>query len=561
MATPYKHKPVAFGLPFHGLTLGAEPRNILMNPARVPGPNATDLDGPNGYDWKSRLLIPGVVGLSNKQIIYIDTAKTPYLIGFEIYQESTFVVRVIATLRTEFGVFGEARPDWNTEIFNQTVDLSDGSDASYTAVSSVPLSGAVEQDPDGRNTLLNIKGLFGSSEELDAGIRTLAGILKASITGAVNPDTGAGLSGSVTVYKTTAECSPPKSSEAYDTAATQYVSVQTAVKDVTSYANAYGNSFGAGVTGQATHERSITINTGSAPSAGVKDGNGIGAPDFTDFSTGGTGTLETQSVIHRAYYDNSGAPHAIGFRLEYDLASIQTNSFSVVSADFIYKLSYGDWSDSIPQFPDDIAGDLQEGGLVILQGGYSVDVRLIDQDETGANQRKTYITHSLMDGAIKESVEYVYRKVDESDVTRDWRLHDPHFGNYVVQDDQPWDGGTFYQGGISTPVTGEDFQAGQVDDDIIGWDNYSITSQYYEVTEWGVSTQSGIGSPPADKGFSSVSRQIIGSRFVALVRDDASESMPAHSAYGSTGADHALHIAYDPYTDTITDSDDPIGYL
>ena len=568
MTGKFKLKPTICGLPLHGLLDGGTARNILLNPARTAGNNSTPDDAANGWDWKDRLLISGITGLSGNQIIYLDGSNTPYIVSYAVSSPSAFNVRVIATLHQEYGVFGISVPNYSTVIFDQTISLADGSDASYTDTGG--LDGEVEQSPSGADTLLNIIGTFGASGELKDGIRRLAGILKASISGTVN-ESGGGLSGSVSIFKTTAECSAPKSDPAvYDNSSTFHFKMDTSNTSVTTTGLIPfdGSTVGEGGVHNGVDTEIITANQTCAISevSGAWNGQGAtlsnGAANFSNFSNTVGGSVIDQTVIKKAYYDKAGQPHTLGFKYQLDsktglqyMPVINQSSLDITAqwAAFTSRLRGGEWV-------------FVTGGRTELSGGGNSSITL-DRDTYLSGD--TYTIDAMLDDVSVATEAYSYSQIERRSITASWWgfVKEPLAGGTpkgTVQANMPIDGGDFVSvgaGGYVFLATGEAYAIGSTWSRVMTWDDISdslITE--YEVVERGVVTNYPSGSQPANKGFAMVAAKITDDRFVSLIYDNG-DTTAASSAYGATAANHKQYIAYDPYTDAITESDTPIGYV
>lgn len=563
MAGKFKLKPVTCGVPRSSISNFTTTPSILLNPARVAGNNSTPLDADNNWSWKSRYLI----STGGSSIIYLDGNNTPFIVSFSVTVPSAFNVRVVATLHQEYGVFGISVPDHNTVIFDDTISLADGSDVSYTAVTS--LDGGAEQSPSGGETLLNIKGTFVNTSgayELKTGSRTLAGILKATISGTVN-DSGGGLSGSASVYKTTAECSGAKAEvSTSDNGGTFHFNMATNNTSATTDGLVAfdGHTIGEGGTHNGVSHQYLDVTQECAITKVDSAWNGSGPivangdPNYSNFTNVDLSTITAHEVINRAYYDNDGQIHTLGFKYTHDERNRTLYDATINQGTQEEQFQW--WAHTSRYASVAAEWVFEAGSRIAVSGGANSSITLGLAAYTSDN---VYTVDAMLDGAVVETDVYEYANVQKRSNTFSWNgfIHEPLAGGVVkgtVQSNMPIDGGDFVSvsgGDYTFLATGEAYTAGFSASRTVVWDSIGGgETTTYEVTENGITTSYASGSQPANKGFDVVESKITGSRFISLIYDNG-DTTQAHSAYGSTAVNHKDNIAYDHYDDTIIDYD------
>ena len=562
MAGKFKRKPVVCGVPLHGLQEGATARNILLNPARTAGENSTPIDADNGWNWKNRLLLPGAVNLSDNKIIYLDGNNTPYVISFTVTTPSTFDVRVVATLVSEFGVFGISVPVHNRVVFDETISLADGSDVSYTSVTS--LQSAVEQSPSGADVLLNIGGSFVNTNggyELKSGCRTLAGIIQANINGTVAGD-GTGLSGGLSVYKTVAECSPVYTEEYTDARSTVHWRRSRVTSFVSASVNGDTDNWrgddGCNITPTPLYDINITGTTTISQVSGAGTTTTSGQAD--DVVTGNTSDIKTQQVIHRAYFTSDGVVSFVGFCLTHTSENSYSETTSLSNNVYTntirqYAVNFNTWEGY--SFEDRCNPNAY---LAFCSNGqdYTPPTGTISRSDVDITTN-TYKVEMCVDGVSQSSEEYKHTvTINRSGADSGFSLSPASGAGDVVYEKSG--AGTYESLSPYVPNDALHYTPYVTDvpvpyiTDMAGY----VSNTTYTEDNWGVITND--SSPILDQGFSYFNLLVTGDRFSQLENVELGLYSNGASAYGSS-LNGKKYITYDPYTDTITDSDTPIGYV
>jgi len=555
-------KPSRIGLPYHGLvtdkvlpvpnnadiilTVQPPARNILMNKARDAA-TVVSTDADQGFDFKDRLLIPSLVNLSADEIIFLDSVSTPYVVKVEVIKDSAFVVRVKATLRHEFGRFYsmEPRASYDIVFCDEVVSLADASDASYSSING--LDGELEQSPSGENVLLNISGNFGNAGdnyEVKTGCRKLAGVIDLSITGTVGP-AGSGLSGSLSLHKSAADCSPAYSESTTDTRSL----VHWTLEEIQSFT---------GIGASAHTHPDVQLNRVhmhfEAPvlEASGASSIGIAGNDDKQLNTGLVKKDRTQNLIFRSHFDNNGATVDLGVNLIHNNSVEFTNSTAVVVA-FDYYVDEYDYDGTYAPASRD-----------------SVNNGSISNETTTMTRTDVTVTYNLYKAELTVNLAVKEEKVYSHKLTNSRGVTDGDFGNFFG----PGGGyaGEYVFG--SEPSTKEAVSIGSaayigskgINDVLLpAFDNYDSNGypttdiNTYDVDNWGDITSG--ATPVENQEFNYFSLNVIDGRFCSLTNTNKVENSKGHSVFGSTALNHLANISYDPYSDVITDSDTPIGYV
>lgn len=556
----FKHKPTRIGLPYHGLvddkvlqvannapitlTFQPEARNVLMDNARASTTIASTEAG-KGWDFKDRLLIPSVTSLATDEVLFLDSAQIPYVVRVEFIKDSAFIARVKATLLYEFGRFysdGQLPSPHNIEFFNGTISLADGSDSSYTSINA--LDGALEQSPSGANVLLNISGNFTNTNgdyEVKTGCRKLAGIIDLTISGTVAAD-GTGLSGSLSLYKNATACSPPYTESTTDTRSL----IHWTLEEIQTF-----TGIGSSVH---THPQ-VSLNRVNmhfeAPFLQEAGASSIGSPGNNDkeLNIGLTTRDRVQNLILRSHFDNSGAVVDLGVNLTYNNSVNFTNSTAVTVTQDYYVDEYDYDGTYAPAARD--SGSISNSTTTMTR----TDTTVTD------NVYKAEIT---VNSTVKEEKTYRHKVTNKREVV------DGNFGNYIgpslgYAGDYVYGSEPNTKNPVSTNSSAYIGSKGVNDVAIPTFDSYDQNSypttniNTYDIDNWGDTTTG--TTPVTNQGFNYFNLNVVDSRFCALRNTNKSENSKAHSVFGSTIGNHKDYIAYDPYTDTITGSDTPIGYV
>jgi len=390
------------------------------------------------------------------------------------------------------------------------------------------LSGGVEQSPSGGEALLNIYGTFNTSGDLKPEVRSLAGILKVNISGSVGSN-GGGLSGSVSIHKTTAECSPSvDAGTVISTAAWKHWEETIAW--------AYGGLIS---TGADTDDLEMT----KTSTISVVDGYGM--DDYWSlsgsFKEGQDTTQYKQDIILKAYFLNDGSISTLGANLKKDVITGFHEVFDYSHTDFIfvsysYKQTGTTRRISSPSSPAEFAHweRSQEFSTV---NEYTIEI-LVDGS---VKEAKTYQHHyDLTDSATHTGSQYLVHQlgsqewVDDSftpNVSPYWNIN--LGGTNMVAVYEPvhlyrhWNG----------PATNRT----EVDS--------------YSDTDWGVVVNPLSPVGVTNQGFSDMEVKITGNRWVSLENLRTGARTAAYSGYGQTPDNHKDNIGYDPYDDLIIDYD------
>lgn len=561
-------KPIIGGLPYHGLVTDGvlalpnnttkpvsqpSPANVLLSASRIPGSSQTDLDTSNGWQWKDRLLVPGVTGLASTDVVFIDDAQVPYLIRVVTTKTGALSVNVTATLVREYGILQQGHgADYNLELFNQDYDLSTGAQLNLLSVKDAPdtVFGRVEQSPNGHSALINIAANFSSDAQyflIDQDNWTICSVIKCAFSGEFDPSTLTGVTGTPSHYKTASDCCAPKSTAVISAPVNKLYRMGE-----TDALLGWTPGGGANDWSQAVINMRSTFSTNET----------IGQ-DGSEIPTGADEAEITQRVIVYGHYDNSGGEHLLTFEIK---ANTKID-YGTPTINYAMTPAIIDWSYHCEHaFGSTFGCDLHPP-----TAGSGVDAVKNLYEDTSKVETRTY-TVKLMSGAsVLDS--RVYTWVDDhdriSDVDYEYLEWPAGLGSELnklkisadqTDEEAPWLYPAVNPNSLLSPTTKS----------AVGWPgatyadsttvNTNTDQHAYISTEWGDVLYSG-SVPPADQGFSNFDLGFVGLRFLTLANLRTSNKAPAQSAYGAAAANHAANIAYDPYTDTITDSDDPVGYI
>ncbi|MCP4342401.1 MAG: hypothetical protein GY799_26870 [Desulfobulbaceae bacterium] len=185
------------------------PNNVLL--AKIKElPDRTDniVDAANFYDWRDRLLLQiGTMGSTPATIpfgyiVHFDESDAAWLIQIELEVTSlSYVVK--ATVIRRYMLIAESLPDdYDYTFFTSASQNLSGFSGSH-GLSGLGSFSMCNQNPRGDKVLIGQEGNFTTPVTLG---QVIAHVTELTISGTVDPLTGSGLSGLLSVYKDVDDC-------------------------------------------------------------------------------------------------------------------------------------------------------------------------------------------------------------------------------------------------------------------------------------------------------------------------------------------------------------------
>jgi hypothetical protein len=455
----------------------------------------------------------------------------------------------------EFGRFPKERDDFDLEIMNQIVDLTDASATGWNSVNTTPLYGGVEQSPDGKNCLLNIRGDFSTSSTytLKAGLWTTCSVVHVLFAGTFDSETLSGVTATPSIFKSASECCPSKTTT--QVSDFQYFVTQSYQDNnfISKDDPTPGNDFGATVqmtTVFNTHENDVELfatqeEANSVP-ASHRGRSGIDLEE------------EEQQFITYCHYDNNGQVVELGFNFKLSRIADYKHNYERVmspsSASWSYTVGVSGPSNYTTVFQNDagvVRNTTNRSLHVEYEDNYKAEV-LVNSAVVDSRESKQSFTRLIynLDAVIRDDDYPAGTSSYTWNATTGTPPWDASAGSgssnmHIDQTKAPTNGG-------GTTVSELWSEQGE-DNDSAYSQSYGIINIVYE--DWGVTTGAG------DTDFDNVSIVLKNRRFVGLSNNNKGLKTNAHGVYGQVDSAYGNYISYDPYTDTITDSDTPIGYV